>query len=537
MRSTISIKTAEKIAEVWDTASSLGEAMELAGLKTKNERSWHRYRRTTETLLGIELKPLNPQFSTDNEVIESTLNTKEARTLKRFVITSATNDCGINQNYFQSLINFADDTGSQLLVLPVRYRNPDAFHQGEQSSMVWPQELKPYLLDTDLILNRNLVIKSTKIVATATNPLTGLQSLGGTRSAIFGHPQVQMEMIATPAATIPKMMHTTGSISKPKYARNKTAEKAKFNHSFGAIYVEVQGDRFWTFQLIGDSKGEFYYLNKHYTPNGMTSGHRALGLVLGDEHVKFADDKVQAATFHSAGSICKTLKPEILIRHDIHDHYSGSHHHKKDHILRLKKHIYNDDSVSDELQLAVKHINSTTPKDCINYLIESNHDDHLRRWLNETDPKKDLKNAQFYYGMMSRISKAIEAGDGRQPFELYLADKLTVPHEFVNSNQRKLIGGIDVSQHGDRGPNGSRGGKKGFAKSNYKMIAGHTHTPCIEKGFWQVGVSVPTMDYAKGLSSWMVTHCAIYPNGKRCLFNIIKGDWRAKQQQPKRLAA
>lgn len=528
MKQAISAATAGRIAEVWPKAKSLGHAIELAGLKTKSERSWHRYRRITETILNIKLEAHNSEFSSVDQVVESTLDIKLAKKLRRFVITSATNDSPLNKKLLQSLINFTQDTQSQLLVLPVRYRNPDAFHQGMQTGMSWPQELKPYLLDTDLILNKNLIIKSTKIVATAAQPLTGLQSISGTRSGIFGHPQMQMEMVATPAATIPKQLHTTGSLSKHQYARNKTADKARFNHSDGALYVEIQGDRFWIWQLLSDTKGEFYHFDKQYTPDNVTDGHRALGLVLGDEHVKFADKKVQAATFHDKGSICAVFKPLALVRHDIHDHYSGSHHHKTDHILRLHKHLSDDDSVSDELALSVDHVNRTTPEDCKNYIIESNHHDHLRKWLNETDPKKDLKNAVFYYEMMDRISRALVEGDTRDPFVLYMSDRLEVDHEFVNSNQRKLIANIDISQHGDRGPNGSRGGKNGFARSSYKMIAGHSHTPCIEKGFWQVGTSTLNMGYKKGLSSWMVTHCVIYPNGKRCLLNIVKGSWRAK---------
>ena len=528
MTRTISIATAEKIAEAWPKAKTLGEAISMAGLKTKSERAWNRYRRITEAMLNIKLETLNPSMSSDNAPIESTLDVKEARKLRRFVITSATNDSPLNKKLFHSLINFTQDNDAQLLVLPVRYRNPDAFHTAEQVGMSWPQELTPYLLDTDLILNKNLVIKATKIVATAAQPLTGLQSISGTRSGIFGHPQMQMEMVATPAATTPKMLHTTGSISKRKYARNKTADKARFNHSDGALYVEIQGDRFWIWQLLSDAKGEFYHLDKHYKPDDVTSGHRALGLVLGDEHVKFADPSVQAATFHDKDSICNVIKPLALVRHDIHDHYSGSHHHKNDHILRLHKHLVDDDGVGEELALSVEHVNRTTPKDCKNYIIESNHHDHLRQWLNQTDPKKDLKNAVFYYQMMERITKALVNGDTRDPFVLYMSDALTVDHEFVNSNQRKLIGGIDISQHGDRGPNGSRGGKNGFARSSYKMVAGHSHTPCIEKGFWQVGTSTLNIGYKKGLSSWMVTHCVIYPNGKRCLLNIVKGSWRAK---------
>ncbi len=59
------------------------------------------------------------------------------------------------------------------------------------------------------------------------------------------------------------------------------------------------------------------------------------------------------------------------------------------------------------------------------------------------------------------------------------------------------------------------------------MTVGHGHTPGIEKGCHQVGVSTLDLGYVKGLSSHMITHDVIYPNGKRALISIVNGLWRA----------
>jgi len=402
-------------------------------------------------------------------------------------------------------------------------------HKGADSEMQWPPEVLPYLLDEDLILNSNLaVMGDVKIVATAVNPLSGLQTISGHRSAILGHAQVAMEMVATPHNKLPKMLHTTGSVSRKNYGRSKTGKKAEHHHTLGAVYVETQGKYFWPRELIADSSGTFYDLDIRYTREGYTTGHPVSGLVLGDEHVKWSDAAVLKATFEGKGSLCGTVKPEALVRHDIHDHYSGSHHHLGNHLLQLAKHIKADDIVEEELQLSADHVNHTSPPNCINYIIESNHHDHLAQWLNKTDPKRDLKNAAFYYKLMGKAVEAIEKGDHRSVFELWMADNLQAPYKFINANDELLIEGIDCSQHGHIGANGARAGKRSFANASYKMIAGHSHSPCIEKGFYQVGTSTMKMGYAKGLSSWMVTHAIIYPNGKRSLIHIINGKWRSQ---------
>jgi hypothetical protein len=60
-----------------------------------------------------------------------------------------------------------------------------------------------------------------------------------------------------------------------------------------------------------------------------------------------------------------------------------------------------------------------------------------------------------------------------------------------------------------------------------KSIIGHSHTPAIEEGCYQVGTSTKlSRGYTHGPSSWLNTHCLIYPNGKRTLINVIDGKWR-----------
>ena len=85
---------------------------------------------------------------------------------------------------------------------------------------------------------------------------------------------------------------------------------------------------------------------------------------------------------------------------------------------------------------------------------------------------------------------------------------------------------IELSMHGDKGLNGGRGSLLSLSKIGVKSIIGHSHTPGIREGCIQVGTSsVLRRDWNDGPSSWMHTHCLVYPNGKRTLINMIGGEW------------
>lgn len=287
----------------------------------------------------------------DLQQSQLTATVAELRAAKIYVVTSAQNDTELHKPFWQALKVYAAARSAQLLVIPAHYKNPDAFHQEADANYTWPAEVLPYLLDRDVALSDTLMIMGDgKINATASNPLAGFEPLSGQRSAIYGHAQVQMKMVATPANALPKMLHTTGSVSKKNYSRTRDGKKAKFHHTLGALVIETSGNRFWPRTIQCDSSGGFYDLDAYYTAAGVTTGHRVKAVVPGDEHVKFADAEVLRATYGPAG-IVETLRPEVLVRHDIHDHYSQSHHHENDTILKIQKAHAGDWHVRAELEL------------------------------------------------------------------------------------------------------------------------------------------------------------------------------------------
>lgn len=116
------------------------------------------------------------------------------------------------------------------------------------------------------------------------------------------------------------------------------------------------------------------------------------------------------------------------------------------------------------------------------------------------------------------------------PFVYWAQKKLKTVKQavFPGRNESFTIKGIEVGMHGDAGPNGARGTRNGFTRIGVKSVIGHSHSPGIKDGVYQVGTSSRLgLEYQRGPSSWLHTHCLIYSNGKRSLISVIDGEWRA----------
>jgi hypothetical protein len=114
------------------------------------------------------------------------------------------------------------------------------------------------------------------------------------------------------------------------------------------------------------------------------------------------------------------------------------------------------------------------------------------------------------------------------PFEAFCKD-LGVPRtRFLGRDESFAVADVELSVHSDKGTNGSRGTIDQFANLPQKYVIGHSHTPGIVGGSYQVGTSsYLKLDYTSGLSSWAHVHCLVYNNGKRQLIRIINGKWKA----------
>lgn len=435
---------------------------------------------------------------------------KSIKGKKRFIITSAVNNTALVKDAHDTFVKMAERLDAAYLIIPGVYKNPALYDLGCSASYTWPAEIVPYLCNADIQLNKNLVIRGkTKIQYTAVNPLGGMNHAGDVKSEIFGHPQITMQMVPTPKVKIPKMMHTTGSISQKVYNESPTAKKAEFHHSIGALFIEIEGDAFWHTQIRFDGEGVMLY-DKYHTVKGVKSNKGVSGIVYGDIHTRY----LQNETMTCFNRMHKALNPKYNVFHDVHDHHIGSHHTAGNKIFALKQNKDKEFCIRREIEMSVKFLDQYNNA----IVVDSNHDRHLDQWFNKFKPAQDPVNIDLYYelGEMCRLDE-----HGKGLFQLYVEKYGKNRHKFVGPSEFFTIEDVDVSQHGDRGPNGARGSAKAFSRTGYKSIIGHGHSPAIEKGCYQVGVSSFGMPYAQGYSSWFNLHCIIYKNGKRGTISLV----------------
>jgi hypothetical protein len=358
------------------------------------------------------------------------------------------------------------------------------------------------------------------------NPLAGVDAISKGYNMIIGHPQVQLKTLPRVHETYSPIVTTTGTISSKSYTNSKPGTKASFNHSFGAVLLDLGDEVFIRHLNFCDVTKSFYDLGVKYSAEEFNTPYAISALVTGDEHAIFADAGVKTATYTGVHSMVHKMQPNYIVRHDIFDAHTISHHHEKDKFVKYQKFMTGNNKVEDELMLTINYIKDTTPDYSQTIIVQSNHNEHLYRWLNECDPVTQPWNAKIYHELMYMMLDAVEHGVKADPFKLYSQGML--PNcVFVDRNDDCSIHDIQLSMHGDVGSNGARGSRKGFTLLPIKSIIGHSHSPGIDKGVYQVGTSsLLRLEYNKGASSWDHAHVIVNPNGKRQLIFIRNGKYQ-----------
>lgn len=451
-----------------------------------------------------------------------------APSTKRYVVTSAVSGSPAHLPFLKALERFCERMKATLMVVPIRYRNPTS--PMEHSEDWFDPRLRPYITRNRVELCPTMVVMGDIATQpTASRPLSGLTTLSGTRSAIFGHTKIALESLATRMGEQAKLVMTTGACTQPRYSDSKSGKKGEFHHVFGAVVVEADGHRFHTRHLNANADGSFYDMGFKYEPDRVSEQDIKV-LTLGDLHGVRADTAVMDATFFSDSSIVAALRPRKIVLHDVVDFQAASHHNRFFDSFAL--HARGQTNVKAELVSTfalIDRIALASPWSEI-VVVDSNHHDHFLRWLGDPTKAHDTENALVYHETKAAMLRAIMAGDRHpSPLAFWGRELLKTNRvRFLKPGESLLVDNVEYGSHGHKGPNGARGSIEAFTKVGAKMVIGHSHTPGIRDGCYQVGTSsLLDMGYnSDSLSSWMHTHCIHYRNGKRTLVSIIDGHWR-----------
>lgn len=463
--------------------------------------------------------------------------------VRRFVITAAQNATPVNVGFMSALLAYCEHNEAELVVIPIRYKNPTSvWPRSQANEEVWAPVLQPYLYNQRKKLNTNLVLLADiKTRPTADRPLSGFEAITHGESGILGHTKLQLQTIPTPQGRYPKILTTTGAITVPNYTDSKAGKKGEFHHTLAAVAVDVVGKKFHMRQINYDKKHEsFIDLESEYLAVQEGTGWddvvqtglvedapRALGIAFGDTHRAQMDPKVERATF-GPGGIVENLDPEYLVFHDLHDGLAVNHHERTDPFSQIALHERGANDAELEVRADVKWLRRVGAGRKVR-LAASNHDDFLSRWIRDVDWRKDPVNSEFYLESALELVRAVKSkGEAPDVFSHWV-EKLKEDADIRCLSRREsfMLAGIEMGLHGDLGPNGARGSAMNLRRIGVKTVIGHSHSPAIEEGCYQVGTSSKLdLGYNRGPSSWLHCHCVVYSNGKRSLLIVVDGKWR-----------
>lgn len=463
-------------------------------------------------------------------------NDYEYKQKSRYVITSATNNTPLHIETFKCLELLCKDLDAELLVVPIRYKNPTIILNSGQYSVYWPQQLEGHYVSRRLELNDRLTVFGDVIVqATTILPLSGLASLPNRKHAIFGHPILQVETYANIVGKQAKMSLTTGSVSVPSYSNTKQGHKAKELHHLGATLVELdeKEDLFFAYQLSYSTKSKsIIHLDKEYFYNGkVEKAQPATALTIGDTHVGDHSIEVHDGVTH----LNKALQVQNNHWHDFFNGKAVNHHIKNNLTARFKSLVTNKSSLAKEIADVYAFIKKYLDPNIKHYFIESNHNSWIDRWLSNPSSNLDIENLHLYHKLNYIIlnnfltnRKQVLTGFGAIVNEFIENNPDYKDNLHVLDGQSPLVyHDTYYDQHGHQGVGGSKGSPAQFANLQFNIVIGHTHAPFIRCRAWGTGTSTNLiLDYNKGLTRWLHTSILEYSNGTKTLIHFIGSRYR-----------
>jgi hypothetical protein len=434
------------------------------------------------------------------------------------LITSAQNNTPVHKKLFSNMLaykKYLEDTlkrNVEIVVIPFRYKNPTSVFLDKEYEK-WDTSLYPYLFMNKQLINDYYILGDVKVQPTAQDPLSNLTQLGVGNNVILAHTKQHLKMI--PNSLGPKIAVTTGAITVVNYTDSKIGKQGEFNHILGFIYLDVKNRIIRA--ISAEKNGNFQDINV-YLDDGEIKYKKIITIVFGDIHY----GKENKSVYYNSIEFANKYKIQNIVLHDIFDGESISHHHDN---LLLKKYFKLKDNftVKDELYMVVKkliELHDMLKYDKKIYIVRSNHDEHLDKWINKGFASIDLNNLEHFADIIAQMIKNKKI-DGA--LELYIKNELVKLKRkdvlkdlvFIDRRQPVKIKGWLISEHGDQGINGVRGSVAQYKKLSDKIIVGHTHVPMRYNNVVYVGcICDKNADYLKGISTWEYANAIILENGK-----------------------
>jgi hypothetical protein len=485
--------------------------------------------------------------------------------VKRFILTSAQNNTYVHQELLANLEALAEYYSAEIIVGTYTY-NQNAYGPKAVKKDSWRAKaangsyekeswydpaIEKYIKDYRIELGKGLVWAGEyNALPTNVNPLAGLESYTGRKSAIFPHAKLAMRSIATMQGEGVKMNYTTGTVTQRNYIQKREGVIAEFHHIYGALLVEVNSDGHWWVRQLNQDEGTGTLQDLTVLVHDgkvISTNERVEAVTHGDLHGVFADPEVVGASLE----MVDTLKPAYQFLHDVMEGAAVNPHQRKFNTNHEKFHTWlrGYHKLDNELIDTAKLLERYERPFSKTVIVDSNHDDvWLKRWLREYDYRKDPPNTEVFLKLQTYLYGQIRNGVTEEESRARTANPKMVRDINVLEYALREVGGyeakakflsadesfmtcghkIENGQHGHLGPSGKFGSPAELSKMGRKANTAHTHSTGIWSGLYVAGTSSKLRwNYTLGPSSWTHSHIITYPNGKRAIVTIYNGKWRA----------
>lgn len=467
--------------------------------------------------------------------------------VKRYILTAAQNNTHVHQEFWNNVLAMAGHYNAQIMVGTFSYNQNNFGRLAVKKGTKKPYEhtlwfdpaFTPYITDKSIELAPGLTwCGHMNILPTEDNPISGLETYGGSNSVIFPHTKIEMRSIATTPDLPVKMIYTTGAITLMNYLQKKLGIKAEHHHRYAFLLVEVDSDgNWWVRQVAARKNGKTIQDLNILVEDGeiVSTEAKAEAITWGDLHSTLSQPEV----VESSQDMLDTLKPRYQFLHDIMEGVSINPHMRKYKAIHEKftawlRGLHRvDEEFRQTRGILEKYLRSW----CKTVVPDSNHDRAwLKRWLREYDYRVDPPNTELFLRLQSfmyselragKLSKnvnltqfAMETEAGLKPDSI----KFLLPDESFEVNE------VECGMHGHCGPNGAFGSPSNLSKIGKKATTVHTHSAGIYHGLYVGGTSsqlTKDWDYTTGPTSWSWSHVIQYPNGQRCIVTMKGGKWCA----------
>lgn len=474
-----------------------------------------------------EDKFLSKHFSSVDQIFADSKSVENSAK-NTYIISTAVGGAKAHLGFLKTMEKFSQENNAEMVIMPAE----SISNSFEKKTAVFDKEFnndKYFFVTKDSELNNNIMLCSIQVSAKQIKPITGLSRLGNREgSYVFASPKQFLDYIPSGNKRGKNYsIMTTGSCTLPDYYSEVFVSKrlsyiANHDHTMGAIIVEIEDDNIFHFRQVQCSEdGSFIDMGREYSPNKKTKDVE-VNAIMGDLHGVNAD----VETINMFSELFATMKMKAIYLHDIFDGYSISHH-----VRDISEKSYRSENgmanLIRELQITydlVKSIGDTTKAKDI-YIVKSNHDEFLDRYLKEGRYVEDAEN----HLASLKIATALFEDEDILDRGFKVADRISPDNwHFLQRSDSSMIAGVECGAHGDMGLNGARPSLNSMESIYGNCVIGHNHSAAIQRGVFRVGtLSKLDMGYNRGPSSWTPTCCLIYENGQRQLINSVNGKCRS----------